>query len=81
MLQELLLLQVVTLFKEKKHLMQLHKQYLKIVHHLKKCRTEINETFVNETDFINITMTMYNLIEYSDIYSDTSGSLWQFLRD
>ena len=61
--------------------MQLHKQYLKIVHHLKKCRTEINETFVNETDFINITMPMYNLIEYSDIYSDTSGSLWQFLRD
>ena len=24
---------------------------------------------------------MYNLIEYSDNYSDTSGSLWQFERD
>ena len=24
---------------------------------------------------------MYNLIEYSDNYSDTSGSLWQFQRD
>ena len=24
---------------------------------------------------------MYNLIEYSDNYSDTSGSLWQFKRD
>ena len=47
----------------------------------KKCRTEINETFVGETDFINITMPMYNLIEYSDNYSDTSGSLWQFKRD
>ena len=46
-----------------------------------KCRTEINETFVNETDFINITMPMYNLIEYSDNYSDTSGSLWDFKRD
>ena len=23
---------------------------------------------------------MYNLIEYSDNYSDTSGSLWQFKR-
>ena len=46
-----------------------------------KCRTEINETFVNETDFINITMPMYNLIEYSDNYSDISGSLWQFKRD
>ena len=26
-------------------------------------------------------MSMYNLIEYSDNYSDTSGSLWQFKRD
>ena len=25
-------------------------------------------------------MTMYNLIEYSDNYSDTSRSLWQFKR-
>ena len=41
----------------------------------KNCRTEINETFVDEADFINITMPMYNLIEYSDNYSDTSGSL------
>ena len=24
---------------------------------------------------------MYNLIEYSDNYSDRSGSLWQFKRD
>ena len=24
---------------------------------------------------------MYNLIEYSDKYSDASGSLWQFKRD
>ena len=47
----------------------------------KKCRTEINETFVDDANFINITMPMYNLIEYSDNYSDTSGSLWQFKRD
>ena len=46
-----------------------------------KCRTKTNETFVDEADFINITMPMYNLIEYSDNYSDTSGSLWQFRRD
>ena len=41
-----------------------------------KCRTEINGTFVDEADFINIATPMYNLIEYSDNYSDTSGSLW-----
>ena len=46
-----------------------------------KCRTEINETFVDEAGHINIAMPMYNLIEYSDNYSDTSGSLWQFKRD
>ena len=48
---------------------------------VKNCRTEINGTFVENADFINITMPMYNLIEYSDNYSDTSGSLWQFKRD
>ena len=47
----------------------------------KKCRTEINETFVDKAKDINIAMPMYNLIEYSDNYSDTSGSLWQFKRD
>ena len=44
----------------------------------KDCRTETNDTFVDYADFINIAMPMDNLIEYSDNYSDTSGSLWQF---
>ena len=47
----------------------------------KRCRTEINDTFVDEADFINIAMPMYNLIEYNDNYSDTSGSLLGFKRD
>ena len=46
-----------------------------------KCRTEINETFIDEATHINITMPMYNLIEYSDNYSNNSGSLWHFKRD
>ena len=41
----------------------------------KKYRTEINDTFVDETDMINITMRMYNLIEYNGNYSNISGSL------
>ena len=44
-------------------------------------QVEINETFVDEAVHINTAMPMYNLIEYSDNYSDTSGSLWQFKRD
>ena len=47
----------------------------------KDCRTEINDNFVDYADFINITMSMYNLIEYSGNNSDTSGSLWNFKRD
>ena len=46
-----------------------------------KCSTEIDGTLVDEANFINITMPMYNLIEYGDNYSDTSGSLWGFKRD
>ena len=47
----------------------------------RKCRTKINETFIDEAEHINIAMPMYNLIEYSDNYSNISGSLWQFKRD
>ena len=45
------------------------------------CKTVINDVFVDEANHIYIAMPMYNLIEYSDNYSDTSGSLWQFKRD
>ena len=30
---------------------------------------------------IDIVMPMYNLIEHSDNYAKTSGSLWQYYRD
>ena len=30
---------------------------------------------------IDIVMPMYNLIEYSDNYAKTTGSLWQYFRD
>ena len=45
------------------------------------CTTKINDIFVNEANHIYNAMSMYNLIEYSDNYSDTSGGLWQFKRD
>ena len=48
---------------------------------IKGYRTEINNIFVDYPDFVNITMAMCNLIEYSDNYSDASGSLWNFKRD
>ena len=47
----------------------------------KECRTEINETFVDEIEHFNIAMPMYNLIEYIENYSDTFVSLWQLQKD
>ena len=38
---------------------------------VKKYRTKIKETFVDDAEHINIAMPVYNLIEYSDNYSDT----------
>ena len=39
-----------------------------------KCSTEIDGTLADEANFINITMLMYNLVEYSNNCSGTSGS-------
>ena len=44
------------------------------------CITKIGDEFVDEVNHIHISMAMYNLIEYSDNYSDTLGSLWQLKR-
>ena len=41
----------------------------------KDCRTKINNNFVDSADFMNITVPMYDLIDYSINDSDSSGSL------
>ena len=40
-----------------------------------KCTSRINNTDIDNARDIDIVMPMYNLIEYSDNYSKTSGSL------
>ena len=40
----------------------------------------MKDEHVDNADNLDIVMPMYNLIEFSDNYSDT-GSLWQFERD
>ena len=42
-----------------------------------RCISRINNTEIDNAKDIDIVMPMYNLIEYSDNYSKTSGSLWQ----
>ena len=45
------------------------------------CITKINATTLKMLLIWDLVMPMYNLIEYSDNYDKTSGSLWQFERD
>ena len=45
------------------------------------CKSEINNVQIDIAKDIDIVMPMYNLIEYSDNYSKTSGSLWEYYRD
>ena len=45
------------------------------------CISEINNTQADNAKDIDVVMPMYNLIEYSDNYSKTSGSLWQYCKD
>ena len=45
------------------------------------CISKINNTQTDSAEYIDIVMPMYNLIEYSDNYSKTSGSLRQYCKD
>ena len=46
-----------------------------------KCNLEINDEHVDTAESLDITMPMYNLIEYSDNYQDSSATLYQYKRD
>ena len=46
-----------------------------------RCVTHINDEHVETAENLDINMPIYNLIEYSDNYADSSGSLYQFKRD
>ena len=44
-----------------------------------KCNLEINDEHVDTAE--NLDIVMYNLIEYSDNYQDSSATLYQYKRD
>ena len=46
-----------------------------------KFNLEINDEHVDTAENLDITMPMYNLIEYSDNYQDSSATLYQYKRD
>ena len=43
-----------------------------------ECMSTINNTHIDND--MDVVMSMYNLKEYSDDYSKSSGSLWQYYR-
>ena len=46
-----------------------------------KCNLEINDEHVDTAENLDIVIYMYNLIEYSDNYQDSSATLYQYKRD
>ena len=46
-----------------------------------KCNLEINDENVDTAGNLDIVMPMYNLIEYSGNYQDSSATLYQYKRD
>ena len=49
-------------------------------HPFTKCKIHLNNEYVEDSDNLDIIMNMYNLIEYSDNYEDSTASLYQFKR-
>ena len=47
----------------------------------RSCISKINSTLIDNAEDLDIVMPMYNLLEYSQNYSMTSGSLWNCYRD
>ena len=45
-----------------------------------KCNLEINDEHVDTAENLDITMPVYDLIEYSDNYQDSSATLYQYKR-
>ena len=43
--------------------------------------SKVYNTQIDNAEYIDIVMPMYNLIECSDNYSKTSGSLWQYCKE
>ena len=45
---------------------------------VRSCISNINNIFIDNAEDLDIVMAMFNPLEYSDNYSMTSGSLWNF---
>ena len=47
----------------------------------RSCISKINNTLIDNAEDLDIVMPTYNLLEYNDNYSVTSGIFWNYYRD
>ena len=47
----------------------------------RSCISKINSKLIDNAEDLDIVMSIYNLLEYSQNYSMTSGSLWNYHSD
>ena len=45
------------------------------------CVSKINNMLIDNAEDLGIVMPLYNLLEYSKNYSETTGSVWNYYRD
>ena len=81
LLRELLLLTMLLLLLLLPQIILLKKVIFKNCTPFTICINEINNLQVDNAKDFGIVMPMYNVIEYRDNYSKTSGSLWQYWKD
>ena len=46
-----------------------------------KCITKIDVTTIDDAEDLNLAMPVYNVLEHSPNYSETTGSLWFYSKD
>ena len=47
----------------------------------RSCISKTNNTFIDNSENLDVVMPKYNLLEYSDNFFMTSGNLWSYYRD
>ena len=52
-----------------------------MLHLFKSCISNINNTFIDNAEDLDIVVPIYNLLEHGDNYSMASGSLCKCYRD
>ena len=45
------------------------------------CISKLNNTLIDNAEDLDFVMPMYNLLEYSKNYRNTTGSFWNYYRD